>query len=184
MHAGRGADHVGDRVEGTDLVEVHLVVGGAVRLGLGTGQPGEDVERLAAYGLVQVRSLEERTHVRPRPVLVARRDLHVDAGRSEAGAPDLRRDQPHRLDPDRVDRGLQHVERRSGADQRAERHVAAGSGRHVEPRDAVLNAHARTPARRATRAANTPAPKPLSMLQTVTPGAQELSIASSAARPP
>ena len=41
-----------------------------------------------------------------------------------------------------------------------------------------------TPTRRATRAANTPAPYPLSMLTTVTPGAQELSIASSAARPP
>ena len=38
-------------------------------------------------------------------------------------------------------------------------------------------------ARRATRAANTPAPYPLSMLTTVTPGAQELSIASSAAMP-
>ena len=37
---------------------------------------------------------------------------------------------------------------------------------------------------RATRAANTPAPYPLSMLTTVTPGAQEFSIASSAAIPP
>ena len=37
---------------------------------------------------------------------------------------------------------------------------------------------------RATRAANTPAPNPLSMLTTVTPGAHELSIASSAASPP
>ena len=37
---------------------------------------------------------------------------------------------------------------------------------------------------RATRAANTPAPKPLSMLTTVTPGAQELSIPSRAAIPP
>ena len=37
---------------------------------------------------------------------------------------------------------------------------------------------------RATRAAKTPAPKPLSMLTTVTPGAQEFSIASSAATPP
>ena len=36
----------------------------------------------------------------------------------------------------------------------------------------------------ATRAAKTPAPYPLSMLTTVTPGAQELSIASSAASPP
>jgi hypothetical protein len=36
----------------------------------------------------------------------------------------------------------------------------------------------------ATRAAWTPAPKPLSMFTTTTPGAQELSIASNAAMPP
>ena len=69
------------------------------------------------------------------------------------------------------------VERHAGADQRAEQHVAAGAGRRVDPEGGHRAA-------RATRAANTPAPYPLSMLTTVTPGAQELSIASSAASPP
>ena len=46
----------------------------------------------------------------------------------------------HRLDPqrdrlgsDRVDRGLDHLDRHAGADQRAEQHVAAGAGRGVDP---------------------------------------------------
>ncbi len=73
----------------------------------------------------------------------------------------------------------------AGADERAEQHVAAGARGRVDPTD-----HEPVPgadvgaALRATRAANTPAPKPLSMLTTVTPGAHELSIASSAATPP
>ena len=83
--------------------------------------------------------------------------------------------QRDRLGSDRVDRRLSIVERHAGADQRAEQHVAAGAGGGVDP-----DRHAGRPGRgacRATRAANTPAPYPLSMLTTVTPGAQELSIA-------
>ena len=86
-----------------------------------------------------------------------------------------------------VDCGLHGLQRCAGSDQGAEHHVAARAGAGVEPGESASVGHARTcaaRARRATRAANTPAPKPLSMLQTVTPGAQELSIASRAARPP
>ena len=90
--------------------------------------------------------------------------------------------QPHRLGAERVDGGLQHRQVGPRTDQRAEQHVAAGAGGRVDPGD--RHAGARTAARRATRAANTPAPKPLSMLHTTTPGAHELSIASRAARPP
>jgi hypothetical protein len=67
-------------------------------------------------------------------------------------------------------------------DDRAEQHVAADAGAAVHPAD-DRRGHGRA-APRATRAENTPAPKPLSMLTTVTPGAHELSIASSAANPP
>ena len=76
-----------------------------------------------------------------------------------------------------VDRGLDRLDRHPGAHQRAEQHVAAGAGGGVDPQGGHRAALA-------TRAANTPAPYPLSMLTTVTPGAQELSMASRAAMPP
>ncbi len=76
----------------------------------------------------------------------------------------------------------------TGVDERAEHHVAARAGTGVEPGERHAGASCRAavlaPARRATLAAKTPAPNPLSMLQTVTPGAHELSIASRAASPP
>ena len=61
---------------------------------------------------------------------------------------------------------LQHLEGYAGAEQRAEQHVAGGSRGGVDP-DRHRSSRAD---RRATRAANTPAPYPLSMLTTVTPG--------------
>ena len=65
----------------------------------------------------------------------------------------------------------------TGVEQRAENHVAAGAGQAVE----VGGGHAET--RRAMRVAWTPAPKPLSMLTTDTPGAQLVSMPRRAARP-
>ena len=96
-----------------------------------------------------------------------------------------RRPQSDVLDADRVDGRLHDVERCAGVDERTEEHVAARAGLAAEPGEAHVDASVPYGcARRATRAAKTPAPKPLSMLHTTTPGAQELSIASSAARPP
>ena len=155
-----------------------------MRRGLGAGEPGEHVQGTGPHLVGEGSRLHQTPDVRPGAVHVAGRHLHVDPGRSQPGPGHGRPAETYRLDVERVDRGLHGRERRTGADQGAEHHVAADAGRRVEPRDAVVSGHARTSARRATRAAKTPAPKPLSMLQTVTPGAQELSIASSAARPP
>ena len=66
----------------------------------------------------------------------------------------------------------------TGVEQGAQDHVAAGAGLAVE----VGGGHAE--ARRAIRVAWTPAPKPLSMLTTETPGAQLVSMPRRAARPP
>ena len=79
----------------------------------------------------------------------------------------------------------------AGIEQGPEQHVAAGAGTRVDPgrahgcgaAEAAVVSEADALAR-ATRAAWTPAPKPLSTLTTTTPGAQELSMASSAATPP
>ena len=70
---------------------------------------------------------------------------------------------------------LEDVDRHAGAD--AGRRAACRRSRPTRRRPRSSCASARGAALRATRAANTPAPYPLSMLTTVTPGAQELSIA-------
>src|SRR5262249_44132961 len=73
----------------------------------------------------------------------------------------------------------------AGIDQCAEEHVTGGARGAVQPPDhrpaSAAGSARRT--RRATRAANTPAPKPWSMLHTTTPGAHEMSMVSSAAKP-
>ncbi len=88
----------------------------------------------------------------------------------------------------RVDRGDRGVHVRRGRRRRPRRRRAAcrrrrrPSSRSRRPSPASFTS--RGAARRATRAANTPAPKPLSMFTTVTPGAHEFSMPSSAATPP
>ncbi len=84
--------------------------------------------------------------------------------------------------------GLDGGEIRAEAGQRGEHHIAAGAadgGETHKPHDAPFR---RDPAAacatsRLMRPAATPAPKPLSTLTTVMPAAQELSMASRAARP-
>src|SRR5206468_8685920 len=106
------------------------------------------------------------------------RGVDSDQGGGDA-APGHSFGRDRRLDAQAGD-DVGHVDGAEGA-ERAEQHVAADTRGGVEPPDAHGHSGA---ARRATRAANTPAPNPLSMFTTVTPGAQELSIASRAARPP
>ena len=76
------------------------------------------------------------------------------------------------------ERGSDGVEIGSGVEQRAEQHVSGGTVCGVNPE---RDAHAGRLSIRATAAA---APNPLSMLTTVTPGAQALSMVSRAAIPP
>ena len=177
MQPGAAAHDVGDRVEPADLVEVHVVDRDAVDRCLGMREPGEDVERVGAHRVAERCGLQQRAHVGPGARGGVVGDLDVDLAGADPGADDVAAHQPHRLGADRVDAGLQHVELDACVDECTQQHVAADAGRAVEPADHCA-------VRRATRAAKTPALKPLSMLTTVMPGAQALSIASSAARPP
>ena len=61
---------------------------------------------------------------------------------------------PHRLRRHRVHGSLHHLKRHSDIQQRAQEHVTTCPRRGVDP-DSL---HESTPARRATRAAKTPAP--------------------------
>ena len=178
--AGADPDDVGDRVEGADLVEVHLLRRGAVDGRLGDREAFEGRQGEGADRRVEGRRLEQRPDVGPGAVVLGVGELDVAPGRREGAALDGLGAQRHRLRCDGADGVLQHGERDTGAEQRPEQHVAAGARRGVDPE----GADHRGALCRATRAACTPAPYPLSMLTTVTPGAQELSIASRAATPP
>ena len=83
--------------------------------------------------------------------------------------------------PERVQARAHVAGVRAGVEQRGEQHVAGDAGDGVDVGEA---AHAPPPAERAIRAAIVPAPNPSSMLTTATPAAHEVSIASSAERPP
>lgn len=106
-------------------------------------------------------------------------ELHHEAHRMERAAPHAlyprgparNAESPH-LGEDR-----RHVG--AGVDERGHEHVAGEPADRVDPR--ALHAPTRA---RFTREAAYAAPKPLSMFTTVTPGAQLLSMARSAARPP
>lgn len=76
----------------------------------------------------------------------------------------------------------QRVAIHAQAQQRTQNHVPAGPAHAVELQDLHV-AVAPSPSR-LIRAAHTPAPNPLSTFTTDTPGAQELSMASSGVIPP
>ena len=153
MHEpGAHADHVGDRVERTDLVEVHLVGRGAVYGGLGDCEALEDAVRAFGHRGSEVGAGQQRPHVGPGAVRRRLGELHVAPRRGQPAAADLLDREPDRLRRHRIDGRLQDLGRDSGADQCPEQHVAGGSGARVDPAD-----HARL-ARRAIRAAATPAP--------------------------
>ena len=73
LEPGAGTDHVGDRVQGPDLVEVHVVDRGTVHGRLGLGQPGERRERAGAHAGVERRLLQQGTDVAPGAVRVPSR---------------------------------------------------------------------------------------------------------------
>ena len=183
---GAGTDHVGDRVQRADLVEVHVLGRRAVHGGLGLGQPGEVASARVrtpassppapagtdvAPGAVRAPSRRRVTSTR-----VAANPLRVTSVTSSADR--LRR---HRVDrgPDRRRAARRRRRGRRGTCRRWRRTRRRASRAVTGPLRSCGAA-----ALRATRAAKTPAPYPLSMLTTVTPGAHEFSIASRAARPP
>src|SRR5690606_38905682 len=122
---------------------------------------------------------KQAANVCPRPVRGRVGRLHVDPGGADATPADRLSPQPYRLRARGVDRPLHGGYRHAGVDQGCEQHVAGNTRRTVQPTD-----HRCSPACLATRAAWTPAPNPLSMFTTTTPGAHEFSMASRAARPP
>ena len=86
-NAGAHPDHVGDRVERADLVEVHVERVVAVHGALGDREPLEDAQREVADRVGRADASRSRVaDVAPGPVVRRVGDLDVDAGRGEAVA--------------------------------------------------------------------------------------------------
>ncbi len=86
------------------------------------------------------------------------------------------------FDGERGQPALEFIEGHTAIEQRGQRHVARDAGKTIEIRNFHNDFEALCV--RKTDAANAAAPKPLSILTTATPLAHELSIPSSAAKPP
>ncbi len=149
---------------------------------LGDGQPGEHGLRAGPDRRGERGGLERCPDVGPAAVGRVRRQAgHGDVDGPQAGARHLVGGQPRGPREDRVDRGLEDLERGAGVDQRPHEHVPGHAEAGVHPAVATPDGGAHRGA--AICAARWPAPYPLSMFTTATPGAQEFSIVSSAASP-
>ena len=154
--AGTRADHVGDRVEGADLVEGD--VGGSVAVGPAP-RPRRAARRCAsarrATGSSRSASQQQRPMSRQERCCAESRDLDVAAGGGEAVADDLLDPELHRLGRDRVDGALEHVERVRR--RRRGRRAACRRSRRRRRRPRPSWVCRADPVGR-TRAAKTPAP--------------------------
>ena len=186
LQRGADPDDVGDRVQRAHLVEVHVVRGDAVHVGLGVGEPGEDGgapgrgSAPAARRRPAGRGWWTRCAGAGRRPAARRRTLdgaQPGPGHRGRGDPDGARHH-------RVHGELDRRQVGAGVDQGAEQHVAGDAGGRVDPGMPVCRHASPAGAGAAIWAARCPAPYPLSMLTTATPGAQAFSMASSAARPP
>src|SRR4030095_13494971 len=112
-------------------------------------------------------------------VFPRRKDVNFRSG--DAASLNALHVQQQTAQPKLIDALLQCRNGHADVDQRAEQHVAAGAANRIDVADAAHRA-ARTIERR-MRFAAAAAPNPLSMLTTVTPGTQLVSMPRSALRP-
>src|SRR5262249_27464481 len=104
--------------------------------------------------------------------------VNVDLGADHAGTRHTI-ERPVHMHAERIDGALDDLARHARVEGRAHEHVTRDSRRAIDMQVQPFHGCFRF-----ISAAAKPAPNPLSMFTTVTPDAQELSIASSAAMPP
>ena len=193
VQRGGDPDDIDDRIERTDLVELHGIGVDAVHGAFGLGEHGEHVERHPAHRLGEVGFGQQLADHLRRPVrvmvvmhVVVRVHMvgvgvgvgvvHDDVGPRRGNAAALHPFERERvaIDAQTGQSGRDLVAVCAGVDERAEEHVAGHPGRALDvgdPRHDIIRATAQA------------APKPLSMPTTVTPLAHDESIASSAVTP-
>ena len=176
----RDAAHLADRVDGADLVEVHLLGIDVVDPRLGVGEPPERLLRALARPLRQARGVDQRADRAPVALRLPWRGVDGRVRGADRVPRHRLGAQLEPLDAEPGQPGADPLRVGAGVQERAEQHVAGDPGHAVEVEDP---AHAALPAARAIRAAIVPAPKPSSMLTTATPAAHEISIECSAVMP-
>ena len=194
MQRGRGAGDVREGIERADLVKADLRHSDTMDPCLRRGEQLEDLLRQLSDRPWQLRRRQHDQHVRESAVDGAglRRDLGPPRPQPmPAHIGQLERDRLPRYAADGGERCLDGAAVGTGVEQRRQDHVTSRPAARVDPEASQVAARTGTGAghgfragRRAMRAAQTAAPNPLSMLTTLMPGAQALSIVSSAAIPP
>ena len=134
MQAEHRARDVHDRIDGADLVEVHLVHAAAVHARLRLGQSPEDLHGRGHDGRRQPACFQDSHDVAQVPVHVmrARLDLDVDLGRAKRPPPHLARAQAPARQPQLRQLRPQRLERHADIDERAQNHVPRRATRAVE----------------------------------------------------
>ena len=133
LERGAGADDVDDRVEASDLVEVHLLGRAPVQAPLGAGEREERRLGAVSHTIGQARFVDEAGDVRVGPHHRRLRGAHFEARRRDATA-------QHRLcvdlpaaDRDASEQRAHLFEVGARVDEGAERHVAGDPCEAVEP---------------------------------------------------
>ena len=128
----RRADDVGDRIDGADFVEVHLLDRRAVHLRLGLGQLLKDSLGQLSLPRRERAAVDHRRDVVQMAMLVLRLVLDRDLRGAEAAFLHFAGDEPAAGQAERIDAGLDRGQVGPGIDERPERHVAADSARTIE----------------------------------------------------
>jgi hypothetical protein len=147
VHGGHDVD---DRVEGANLVQVHLLERHLVDRGLGLGEPAKERHGPLASAHRKGRPANQFLDAGKVAMRVARgiglgrgrhdADLHRRHARSENA---IRLDADALLQPKAPNRAIQLVDRHAGVNERSEQHVAGGAGKTID----VQHHHSSSPSR-------------------------------------
>ncbi len=132
LPADRGPDDVGDRIGGTNLMEVDFVDRSAVYAGLGPGQGVEEPASGIPLPHVQLTRVDHRQDVAQVTFFVFRFAFDADLGRPKAQFCHFGGPQPQAGQSQRADGPVDRLQIDAGVDQCRQRHVAADSVAAIE----------------------------------------------------
>ena len=132
VEADRRAHNIGDRIDRTDFVEVHLFDRTPVNFCFSFGQLLENPFGQILLAKGERAAVNHRRDVVQVAMLVLGFVLNRDLGRAEAFLFDLRANKPAAWETQGIDAGLDVGKLSAGVDECTECHVAADSARAIE----------------------------------------------------